>query len=160
MKKIISIVALITALAVMLCACGQAAKPLSDIFNEIKTTYNVTDLVEFGDVSDLNRFYGIAAEDVKDPMGGVVIGGAINYSGVDMEEIVMVLATDNDAALRISEALNNRLQSKLNETKNYNPEQYVIVEKATVDTDNNYVSLFISENCDAMKADYIAAIGA
>lgn len=76
-----------------------------------------------------------------------------------MEEIVLILASDKDAAGRIAEALNNRLTSKLNETKNYNPEQYAIVENATVDTDNNYVSLIISENCGKMKADYKKAIG-
>lgn len=154
MKRIISVIALIAVLAAALCACGGSAKPLSDVFSEMKTTYNITDMVEFTDAADLNRFYGIAAEDVKEFAGG------INNSGVDMEEVVMVLATDKDAALRISDALNNRLQSKLNETKNYNPEQYVIVENATVETENNYVSMFISENSGSMKADYKKAIGA
>ena len=153
MKKLISVIALITVLAVTLCACGaKANKPLSDVFSEIKTTYNVTDMVEFTDVSDLNRFYGIAAEDVKDFAGG------INNSGVDQEEIVMIEAANAEAAGRVMTALNNRLQSKLNETKNYNPEQYAIVEDASVDQNGNYVSLFISENADAMKADYLKAI--
>lgn len=154
MKRIISVIALIAILAASLCACGSSAKPLSDIFSEMKTTYNITDLVEFTDAADLNRFYGIAAEDVKEFAGG------INNSGVDMEEIVMIQASNKDAADRIAEALNNRRDSKLNETKNYNPEQYVIVENSSVDIDNNYVSLFISENSGAMKADYKKAIGA
>lgn len=154
MKRIISVIALIAVLAVSLCACGSTAKPLGDIFSEMKTTYNVTDLVEFTAPADLNRFYGIAKEDVKELAGG------INNSGVDMEEIVMILASDKDAAERIAEALNNRRDSKLNETKNYNPEQYVIVENSTVDVDNNYVSMFISEHSGAMKADYKKAIGA
>lgn len=153
MKKIISVIALIAVCAVLFCACGSAAKPLSDIFSEMKTTYNITDLVEFSDVADLNRFYGIKAEDVKEFAGG------INNSGVNMEEIVMILATDDDAAQRIATSLNNRRDSKLNETKNYNPEQYKIVEKSSVDTDGKYVSLFISENSDAMKADFKKGIG-
>ena len=154
MKRIISVIALIAVLAAALCGCGSSAKPLSDIFSEMKTTYDVTDMVEFTDASDLNRFYGIDEKDVKEFAGG------INNSGVDMEEIVMVLATNKDAADRISEALNNRHESKMNETKNYNPEQYVIVENATVDVDGNYVSMFISEDSGAMKADYKKAIGA
>ena len=153
MKKLIVFVALVTVLAVMLCACGGSAKPLGDIFNEMKTKYNITDMVEFSDVADLNRFYGIAAEDVKDFAGG------INNSGVNQEEIVMVLAADASAAERISTALNNRYDSKLNETKNYNPEQYAILEKCSVDIDNNYVSMFLSKDADAMKADYKKAIG-
>ena len=154
MKRFIGIIALITVCAVLFCACGSSAKPLSEIFSEIKTTYNVTDLVEFSDASDLNRFYGIKAEDVKEFAGG------INNSGVNMEEIVMILASDDDAAERVAASLNNRRDSKLNETKSYNPEQYVIVEKSSVDTDGKYVSLFISENSDAMKADYKKGIGA
>ena len=153
MKKLICVIALVTLLAVTLCACGGAAKPLSDVFSEIKTTYNVTDMVEFTNVDDLNRFYGIAAEDVKEYAGG------INNSGVNQEEIVMILATDTDAAARIAEALNNRLKSKLNETKNYNPDQYAMLEKCSVDTDGNYVSMFLSENAESMKADYKKAIG-
>lgn len=153
MKKLISVIALMTVCALLFCACGEAAKTLSDIFSEIKTTYNVTDMVEFNDVSDLNRFYGIEADDVKEFAGG------INRTGVNQEEIVMVLATDAQAAERISGALSNRQKSKLNETKNYNPEQYVIVENATVDVDNLYVSMFISENSEQMKQDYQKGIG-
>ena len=152
MKKLISVIALVTVCALLFCACGAEAKPLGEIFGEMKTTYSITDMVEFSDVSDLNRFYGIAAEDVKDFAGG------INNSGVDQEEIVMVLAANADAADRISEALVNRLKSKQNETKNYNPEQYAIAEKATVDSYDNDVSMFISVNADAMKGDFNSAI--
>lgn len=152
MRKLISVFALITVVAVALCACGSTAKPLSEVFESLKADYNITDMVEFKSVDDLSR-YGIKTEDVKEFAGGV------NKSGVDQEEIVMILATDADAAQRISEALNNRLESKKNETKNYNPEQYAIMEDCAVDIDNNYVSLFISENADAMKADYKKAIG-
>lgn len=153
MKKLICVTALIAVLAIMLCACGQAAKPLSEVFEQIKTDYNVTDMLEFDSVDDFSR-YGIAADDIKEYAGG------INRSGVNQEEIIMILATDSDAAARVEEALNKRLESKMNETKNYNPEQYAIMEDCSVDVDNNYVSLFISENADKMKADYKKAIGA
>ena len=132
MKKLLSVVAVITLIAVMLSACGSAAKPLSEIFETLKNDYNITDMVEFKSVDDLGR-YGIKAEDVKEFAGGV------NKSGVNQEEIIMVLATDGDAAERIEKSLNNRLESKKNETKNYNPEQYAIMEDCTVDTNNNYV---------------------
>ncbi|WP_407385278.1 DUF4358 domain-containing protein [Ruminococcus sp.] len=153
MKRFIGAMALITVCALLFCACGSTAKPLSEIFSGIKTTYHVTDLVEFSDASDLNRFYGIKAEDVKEFAGG------INNSGVDMEEIVMVLATDDDAAKRIATSLNNRRDSKLNETKNYNPEQYAIVEKSSVGTDGKYVSLFISRNSTEMETAFKKGIG-
>jgi hypothetical protein len=152
MKRFLCVIAVITVLAVTLCACGQAAKPLSEIFEKLKTDYNITDMLEYKSADDLSR-YGIKAEDVTESAGGV------NRSGVDQEEIVLVKAKDADAAKRVEESLNKRLESKLNETKNYNPEQYAIVEKCSVDVDGNYVSMIISSNAEAMKKDYKAGIG-
>ena len=152
MKKFLCVIAVITVLAVTLCACGQAAKPLSEIFEKLKADYNITEMVEFKSTDDLSR-YGIKAEDVEESAGGV------NRPGVNQEEIILVKAKDADAAKRVETSLNNRLESKKNETKNYNPEQYAIVEKCSVDVDGNYVSLIISSDAEAMKKDYKTAIG-
>ena len=152
MKRFLCVIAVITVLAVTLCACGRAAKPLSEIFEKLKTDYNITDMLEYKSADDLSR-YGIKAEDVEESAGGV------NKTGVNQEEIVLVKAKDADAAKRVEDALNKRLESKLNETKNYNPEQYAIVEKCSVDADDNYVSMIISSDADAMKKEYRAGIG-
>ncbi|MBK6088090.1 DUF4358 domain-containing protein [Ruminococcus difficilis] len=152
MKRFLCVIAVITVLAVTLCACGRAAKPLSEIFEKLKTDYNITDMLEYKSADDLSR-YGIKSEDVEESAGGV------NKTGVNQEEIVLVKAKDADAAKRVEDALNKRLESKLNETKNYNPEQYAIVEKCSVDADDNYVSMIISSDAEAMKKDYRAGIG-
>ena len=152
MKRFLCVIAVITVLAVTLCACGQAAKPLSEVFEKLKTDYNITDLLEYKSADDLSR-YGIKAEDVEESAGGV------NKTGVNQEEIVLVKTKDAEAAKRVQDALSKRLESKLNETKNYNPEQYAIVEKCSVDVDGNYVSMIISSNAEAMKKDYKTAIG-
>ena len=154
MKKLICVIAVITVLAVTLCACGQAAKPLSEVFEKLKTDYNITEMLEFKSADDFSR-YGIKADDIEEYAGG------INKTGVDQEEIVLIKAKDADAAKRVEEALNKRMESKMNETKNYNPEQYAIIEKCSVDVDKtNYVSMIVSSNAEAMKKDYKAAIGA
>ncbi len=156
MKKIISIIALVAVLAAALCACGGSnskTQPLSDIFAQIKNEYKITDMVEFEDISTLDKFYGITADDVDEFAGG------INNSGVNQEEIVFVKAKDAEKAKAIAEKLNARLKSKLNETKNYNPEQYAIIEKSNVDIDNLYISLIISENLDGIKKMYKEGIG-
>lgn len=153
MKKPIIAVALILCIALMLCSCSAKAAPLSDIFSQIKAETGLTDLVEFDDVSDLERLYGIDAADVREFAGGV------NNSGVDQEEIVLIKATDLDATLRIESALNNRYNSKLNETKSYNPEQYAIVEKCAVEVRDDQISMIISPNADAIKSIYTKGIG-
>ncbi|WP_405357596.1 DUF4358 domain-containing protein [Ruminococcus sp.] len=152
MKRFLCVIAVITVLAVTLCACGQAAKPLSEVFEKLKTDYNITDMLEYKSADDLSR-YGIKAEDVEESAGGV------NKTGVNQEEIVLVKTKDAEAAKRVQDALSKRLESKLNETKNYNPEQYAIVEKCSVDVDGNYVSMIISSDAEAMKKDYKTAIG-
>ena len=152
MKRFLCVIAVITVLAVTLCACGQAAKPLSEVFEKLKTDYNITDMLEYKSADDLSR-YGIKSEDVEESAGGV------NKTGVNQEEIVLVKTKDAEAAKRVQDALSKRLESKLNETKNYNPEQYAIVEKCSVDVDGNYVSMIISSNAEAMKKDYKTAIG-
>ena len=139
--------------AAVFSACGAKAKPLSDIFSQIKSEYKLTDMVEYTDVNSLERTYGITAADVDEVAGGV------NNSGVDMEEIVLVKAKNADTAKTVAEKLTNRLNSKLAETKSYNPEQYAIVEKSSVDTDNLYVSLIISKDLDGIKKLYKEGIG-
>ena len=153
MSKLLSVISVVLLICALISACGESAEPLGDVFAEIKNEVGLSEMIEFGSVSDLNRFYGIAAEDVSEFAGG------INNSGVDQEEIVLVKASDADAASRIETALTNRYNSKLNETKNYNPEQYAIIEKCSVETDDLYVSLIISENASAVKDIYKKAIG-
>lgn len=153
MKKILCIVLAVLMTAAVFSACGAKAKPLSDIFSGIKSEYKLSDMVEYTDVNSLERTYGITADDVDEVAGGV------NNSGVDMEEIVLVKAKNADAAKTVAEKLTNRLNSKLAETKSYNPEQYAIVEKSSVDTDDLYVSLIISKDLDGIKKLYKEGIG-
>ena len=153
MKKVFALLSFVLMVSLIFCSCGEAAKPLSDVFASIKEQAGVSELVEFADVSDLDRFYGIAAEDVADFAGG------INNSGVDQEEIVLVKAVDSKAVERIVEVLGNRLNAKLNETKNYNPEQYAIIEKCYVESDNLYVSLIISADAQQIREIFKSAVG-
>ncbi len=155
MKKRIGALLLVLMLSVLLCACAKKeVAPLNDIYTRIKGEVTLTDMVELSDVSDLDRFYGISAEDVSEFAGG------INSSGVEQEEIVLVKAVNKDAAKRINDALVARHSSKLSETKTYNPEQYAMLEKCTVDVDDLYISMILSPNASAIKKLYKDAIGA
>ena len=103
---------------------------------------------DFQDVASLERYYGITAEEVVDFAGG------INYSGVDQEEIVMVQASNEQAAEHIQTTLDNRRQSKYNENKNYHPDQVGMINRSRVDRNGMYISLFISDNADQIREIY------
>ena len=108
---------------------------------------------EFTDVKSLDRFYGISADLVEDFAGGV------NNSGVNMEEIVLVKAKDDNSASAVYSALENRKQAKYNENKNYNPEQAKVIENSNVERNGSYVALIISPNAEQIGKIYHSELG-
>lgn len=153
MKRIIAL-SLVCVLAIAaFCSCSQSAKKLSEVFTEIKSEVTLKDFDEFKSADDLNRFYGISADDVEEYAGGV------NNTGVNQEEIVLVKAKDDSAASKVKDALDNRYKAKLNENKNYNPEQAKIIEKCKVESDGVYVSMIVSENADKITEIFKKGIG-
>ena len=119
----------------------------------LKEGLNFKDFDEFKSADDLNRFYGFSADDVEEYAGGV------NNTGVNQEEIVLVKAKDDSAASKVKDALDNRYKAKLNENKNYNPEQAKIIEKCKVESDGVYVSMIVSENADKITEIFKKGIG-
>ena len=159
MKRLIAILCA-AALVLALCACGQEAKTdetqqpqqqtktLSAIFEEVKAQVALSDMVEYTDVSKLDRYYGITADKVTE------FAGCVNSSGTNQEEIVLIKAADSAAADEIQQILENKYNAKLNENKDYNPEQAAMIEKCKVERDDLYVSMIISPSADQITAIY------
>ena len=72
---------------------------------------------------------------------------------------MLVKAKDDSAASKVKDALDNRYKAKLNENKNYNPEQAKIIEKCKVESDGVYVSMIVSENADKITEIFKKGIG-
>ena len=108
---------------------------------------------EFTNAASLDRYYGIAEADIQEFAGG------INNSGVEQEEIVLVKAADSGKAETIKAALENRLNAKLNENVNYNPEQAEMIKKCKVEQNELYVSMIVSENAEKITEIYKSETG-
>ncbi|MDO4831448.1 MAG: DUF4358 domain-containing protein [Clostridia bacterium] len=151
MKKILRstlALALIGVFAVLFTACSSGGKTpaVSDIVTAITEKYPMSDaMIKIDDETTITNTIGIEKADYTD------IAVYVNNSGLDQDEIIIVKATDADAAKRITEVLNNQLTGKMNSTKNYLPEQYEIVEKCKVVQEGDYLSLIISPDADAMN---------
>ena len=153
-KRILAFVCAL-ALIAALCACGaKEAKPLADIFSDIKAQVTFADNIEFNDVSKLDRYYGISADQVSE------FAGCVSNSGTDQEEVILIKAADDAAAEMIQGILEEKYQAKLNENKNYNPEQAAMIEQCSVERSGLYVSMIISPNAAAITKIYQEAIGA
>ena len=64
---------------------------------------------------------------------------------LNSDEVLLFEAVDDDAAKRILEKLNNRYQAKLNETKDYLPDEYTKISACKVELSGRYVSMIVSE---------------
>ena len=100
------------------------------------------------DEGGLKSNYGIEAEDVKQ------YAALVDASGIKCEEVVLIEATDADAAKRVKEQLDKRFDSKLAQNKDYLPEQYAIIKKCSVEQSGNYVSMIVGEQHEELTEIY------
>lgn len=152
MKKITLF--LVTALLILtFCSCAEnivAPKVnLTDVMSDIEEQIKLpADMMTVSNTEMLKNYYGIEAEDV------VSFEIRMNSSGVEQDEIVMIEAKDEEAAERIEEALDRRLDDKENQMKNYLPEEYQMLEKCDVEQEGVYVSMFLSDDAQKMEQIY------
>lgn len=153
MKK--RLLALAAAMMMLLCACAsQTAKEVSlaSVMDELTGKYGLDEGMLTLTADDLMELYGIAGEDVKQ------FEARLPMESILADEIVLIEATDAQAAARVQEKLEARYQSKLNETRDYLPDEYAKVEKCEVKVDGNYVSLIVLSQAEEARGDYEKAL--
>lgn len=152
MKRIICLM-LALVLALSLAACGGKAEEAVNV--DVAALYDsysqyMPDMF-YPDEATLLNFVGISVEDCAQ------YKVAICAEGMRADEVWLIEAKD-DAALETLKALaETRIESKLEETVTYAPDQYVVVEKAQILVNGRYLALFISPDVDALKAGFEAA---
>ena len=152
MKKMISLL-LALALMLTLAACGgKAEEPVSIDVKALYESYGqyMPDMF-FPDEDTMMNFLGISVEDC------VQYQVAICAEGMRADEVWLMEAKDAAALENLKQLAETRVQAKLDETVSYAPDQYVVVEKAVILTNGNYLALLISPDVDALKAEFEAA---
>lgn len=150
MKKII-----LSAVAVLMCmclltACGGTSKtlndtPLVDAMDRINAeVFGGGDNMRVIDSLDkLELYYGIDPADVKEFAAEVS-----KNSATEIDEVVLVKAVDEEAAKRVAEKLELRLQSQKDLCASYSAELLAVADKCAVRTEGVFVSLIICEEYD------------
>lgn len=93
--------------------------------------------------ADLLDYYGIEASLVKS------FAVRMNASGYQ-DEIVMIEAVDNASADAVAAILEERLADSAESMRTYLPEQYEIIQNCSVETNGEYVSMFVSADAQTM----------
>ena len=150
MKKIAAW--LLAACVLLLAGCGGAAKSadLSAVKDSLVAQFKLDEMMALSQ-DDLLDMYGIKPDDVKQ------YAALIARSSTSADEILLFEAKDADAASRLKAQLDKRYQAKLNEAKDYLPDEYAKIAACQVAQNGNYVSLIVSPDAEAMTKLYQAA---
>lgn len=155
MKRIVCLMLAVFCL-MGLCACGDKSSS-DEGSGTARENINITEIKdtiisEIGiegaydmDTAMLLNMYGIEEADVEE------CASFTTMDGVFPDEIIMVKATDKDAADRVEEKLETRLEAVLTQSQNYDAENYAIAQKCKVIREGEVVALFISANHETMQ---------
>ena len=147
----IAIIILAVVIAVVLIAalagCSSAQADLSSVLNDINTNHaDATEgLKQLTDVSDLDAYYSISADDVK--QFAAEIKTDTSQAPV---EIVLVEAAGSDSVENVRTALERRLQSIISLYTSYSPEELDLVKDCEVTVSGNYVTMVVAEDYDGI----------
>ena len=152
MKKVLTLIlALCLVLSLAVCG-GKAEEAVSVDVAALYESYSqyMPDMF-YPDDATLMNFLGINAEDCAQ------YKVAICAEGMRSDEVWLIEAKDQAALENLRQLAQTRIQSKLDETVTYAPDQYVVVEKAQILENGLYLALLISPDVDALKAGFEAA---
>ena len=153
MKKIFASALIIVMCALMLFGCGEAAQTtdtnaLKDVALSTATDKLNSDIFDGGEsmkvidsLDKLELYYDIAPEDVAEFSAEIS-----KNSATEIDEVVIIKAVDSNAAKRIADKLELRLQSQKDLCASYSAELLAVAEKCEVRTKDVLVTLVICDD--------------
>ena len=147
MKKMMTLM-LVMLLALGMAACGGNAEPAKETI-DLNAVYEecaaIMPEMMILDENTMLNFLGIKAEDCSQAIA------VISAGGLNADELWLIEAKGQDAYDRLINLVNVRLTAKEEETINYTPDQYVIVEKAEILTKDLYIAFLVSPDVEQLK---------
>lgn len=117
------------------------------IVEEIQRECTMPEMKEVSE-DQLSSLYSIRKEDVA------YFSALVATDSLSKDEVIVIEAMDEGEACTIRDRLQEHYDAVLEESKEYLPDEYTIVEKCSVVKDGIYVRLFISEDADKMNEIY------
>ena len=143
MKKVISIVSAIVLCLAVFAGCGAKEVKLSEVMKKLNSDFSLS-LKTLENADDLNKYYSINTADVKQ------FAAEIDPNNNAPVEIVLVEATNADAAGKIETALTSRYKSIYSQYSSYTPEKLSMVKDCKVTKDGNFVTMIVADKAPEM----------
>lgn len=126
---------------------SSARVDLQSVRSEIVSECSIEDPLML-EAAALENLYAINAADVKQAAGFATMSGTFPH------EVVMVEAADDEAAARVAELLQKRLDEVLNQAKSYDAQNYALAQECSVMKSGSYAALFLSPEHEAIAEVY------
>lgn len=143
MKRIFAVAVAFVLCLSLLAGCGSKDVNLNDVMTKLNSDYSLS-LQTLSSADELNTYYSISTDDVKQ------FAAEIDSTNDAPKEIILIEATDADAATRVEEALTTRLNSIMATYNSYSPDQVDMVKACKVTKDGNFVSLIVADKAPDM----------
>lgn len=143
MKKVISIVSALVLCLAVFAGCGAKEVKLSEVMDKLNSDFSLS-LKALESADDLNKYYSINTADVKQ------FAAEIDPNNNAPVEIVLVEATNADAAGKIETALTSRYKSIYSQYSSYTPEKLSMVKDCKVTKDGNFVTMIVADKAPEM----------
>lgn len=151
MKRITALLLALSLILLVGCSGGAAkTADLAAVKTSLEGQFDLTGMMALSE-DDLLDMFGIKMDDVKQYVALVA------KTSTSADEILLFEAKDADAAARVREKVDNRYQAKLNEAKDYLPDEYAKIKACKVEASGNFISLIVSSDAEAMTKLYQAA---
>ena len=120
MEKSLLLVLLLWTFLIAGCGGTQTVteKNLSQVLVEMQESSNLNESLRDLTMEDLENFYGIKSTEV------IPYFGKLTDVGIISDEIVLLEASNEDIAKELEDKLVARYEAKLNEMKDYLPDEY------------------------------------
>lgn len=155
MKRIITATMAALILVMAFAGCGAKNADLKSVLSDINSKYAdaTAGLKELTEVEDLDKYYAISVDDVKQ------FAAEINPdTSTAPVEIVLVEAVDKTASDNVKSALDARYQSIYSLYSSYSADQVELVKKCKVTQSGNYVTMVVASDYDGIMETVNAAI--
>lgn len=139
MKKFFAVVLALVVVACIFAGCQKTDVDLSSLLMQINEAHGISDLKILETAGDLNRYYSVSEEDVKQ------FAAELTTQASEYNEVIIVEAVDDAAADRVATQLNNHLDAQLNTAKSYDKDAVAMIESCSVKQSGSIVYLVISD---------------
>lgn len=149
--KYITVLAILVYIVLLVIYTSGSTKPFQEVEAAVAGSIQSDALVK-KDSQALKRYYGLNSADYE---------GVLFYSAefsISVEEVLLIEVKSEKQVQEVRDAVNERLESRINAFEGYAPEQVQLLEDAQFLVRGNYIFLAISPDAETYSAVFAGSL--